>query len=244
MILEMDLGNSRIKWRLLQTDRAGVATSVEECFSEFKSLPTPKQVRLASVRRDDSVSRIGCWTMSQWSIGCKIAVVTSECSGVHNLYSDPGRLGVDRWLAMLAGYHLVNSACVIVDSGTALTVDALDSSGWHLGGYIVPGFSTAVDSLQATTGIRVKSRNFRQSACLGASTEQAVLQGILNQGAALIEKVVADLARSENRISVLLSGGDADLLHGALSGLAIDQLMLCPNLVLDGLALAHLQDLV
>ncbi|MCY4264107.1 MAG: type III pantothenate kinase [Gammaproteobacteria bacterium] len=241
MILELDIGNSQIKWRLLSTDQTGIANSVEDCCEAFETLPIPHLVRLASVRYDNSVSRLAEWTDAHWSIRPLVAVVTSECGGVINSYAEPHRLGVDRWLAILSAYQRVHSACVIVDSGTAITIDALDSKGRHRGGYIVPGFSLAIDSLETKTGIRLKSRNFQQLSGLGTSTEQAVLQGILNQVVALIEKVVAGLNKKENTIPVLLSGGNATLLQGSLRKSGLDRLEVCPSLVLDGLALVKLE---
>ncbi len=241
MILELDIGNSRVKWRLVPGQQTGVVASMEELLNDFKELPKPDQVRVASVRRDQSIEAISAWTKSNWALVPQLAVVSAASNGVTNSYQDISRMGVDRWLAMLAGFHRAKSACVIVDGGTALTIDAIDGSGQHLGGYILPGLQLMLDSLEGNTGIRLASREFNLVAELGKNTEHAVLNGALAQVLALVSKVVNDLAESEDKVSVLLSGGDADLLQQALAESAIAG-EICPSLVMDGLEFANLEE--
>jgi len=64
--------------------------------------------------------------------------------GVINAYQSAQGLGVDRWLCLLAADNLVARDAMIVDAGSAITVDLLRSDGQHLGGAILPGFSTSV----------------------------------------------------------------------------------------------------
>lgn len=241
MILELDIGNSRVKWRVSASQQSGVAASVEELLKEFAQLPKPDSIRIASVRRDQSIEAITTWTESNWNLLPQLAVVSATSHGLTNSYQDISRMGVDRWLAMLAGFHRAQSACVIIDGGTALTIDAIAGSGQHIGGYILPGLQLMLDSLEGNTGIRLASREFSIPAELGNNTEQAVLNGALAQVLALISKVVSDLAESENKVSVLLSGGDADLLQQALSEVAITG-EICPSLVLDGLEFAQFEE--
>src|SRR3546814_17254315 len=59
--------------------------------------------------------------------------------GLRNAYREPERLGVDRWLAMIAAWHTHRGAACIANAGTALTVDVIDAQGQHLGGIIAAG---------------------------------------------------------------------------------------------------------
>ena len=82
--------------------------------------------------------------------GAKPHFVTSSATyaGVGNAYKEPHRLGVDRWLALLAIKARGESAAVIIDVGTACTIDVMNN-GQHLGGYIFPGIAVARDALMA-----------------------------------------------------------------------------------------------
>ena len=58
---------------------------------------------------------------------------------VKNGYREPSSLGVDRWMVVLAAYHRCSGTALVIDLGTAITLDYIRSDGQHLGGYIVPG---------------------------------------------------------------------------------------------------------
>ncbi|MCP4490503.1 MAG: type III pantothenate kinase [Gammaproteobacteria bacterium] len=67
-----------------------------------------------------------------------------SCDGVVNGYSTPEGMGVDRWLALLGAADIVERDVIIVDAGSAITVDLLRNNGQHLGGAILPGFDTSI----------------------------------------------------------------------------------------------------
>ena len=76
-------------------------------------------------------------------------VARSEQCGVRSSYADPARLGADRWAALIGARHLYQGACVVVNAGTTMTVDALSSESIFLGGCIVPGFELMRRALAA-----------------------------------------------------------------------------------------------
>ncbi|WP_440054758.1 type III pantothenate kinase [Pseudoalteromonas sp. T1lg65] len=85
---------------------------------------------------------------------CKVDVyqasVTPQCAGVTCAYSQYQNFGVDRWLAVLAASQLFpNRDLIIIDSGTATTVDVVNKQGQHLGGWIAPGIDLMVNSITA-----------------------------------------------------------------------------------------------
>ncbi|MEQ8313484.1 MAG: type III pantothenate kinase [Gammaproteobacteria bacterium] len=237
------MGNSRIKWRLQQPDgdsapQSGSAASVVELIDSLESMPQPGLVRLASVRADASVAEFASWAESRWSLKPRIATVSSNCGGVRNAYSDVSRMGVDRWLAMLAAYGEIRSACLVIDGGTAFTLDLIDTDGQHLGGYILPGLSLMASALEENTAIRLQSVDTEISVQPGSITEAAVRNGSLASVIALIEKNLSQLQQRGGEVCVLIGGGDAPLLAKALAAEGMADVRIRPNLVLDGLPIA------
>lgn len=240
MILELDVGNSRIKWRLLDEqsgERSGLSYAQEEgdLFKELEKLSVPLMVRMSSVRGGAANDTIEQWVDARWSLPVHIARVSQNVGGVTNQYADQTRLGVDRWLAMLAAFWVAKGTCVIIDSGTALTIDVLDRQGLHLGGYITPGLRLMRTSLEQNTRIRLSTKINQDSIALGNSTDTAVLNGTLASQVCLINKVVAETRENDATARIFFAGGDAELLAARS---IVKEFEIAPSLVLDGLAIA------
>jgi len=244
MILELDVGNSRVKWRMLDAESGtnspvAFARDHEELFSTVSAAlhdkAAPQMVRMCSVRGGAINDAIEQWVDSQWSLPVHIARVSPMCGGVRHQYRDQTRLGVDRWLAMLAAYQLAAGACIIIDSGTAFTIDVLSGDGLHMGGYIVPGLELMRGSLEQNTRIRLSPPTGPESLQLGNSTESAVRNGTLAAQVSLIDRVIQESRQTTELSAIYFAGGDAELL--AAHSIATDFAIL-PTLVLDGLAIA------
>jgi type III pantothenate kinase len=240
MILELDVGNSRIKWRRIEADHGavlaeGVAAGLDDLITGPVSSERPAVVRFCSVRDEETASKLRQWAAVSFAVEARQAKVQRQCAGVSNSYQELGRLGVDRWLAMLAAYNRKQQACLIVDSGTALTIDAVNAAGQHLGGYILPGWQLMAAALEANTRIRLQHRSEPDSLELGHGTEAAVLNGAVAALVALVEKVQRQLEQTGEQSTLYLAGGDAQLLAGALDCGSVE---LVSGLVMDGLAYA------
>jgi type III pantothenate kinase len=240
MILELDIGNSRIKWR--QFDE--ISSSVIELghvnepgalFEIMAAAPAPVMIRSCSVRDGPINDQIRQWVAANWGLPVQAAVVSRRCAGVSNQYSDPDKLGVDRWLAMLAAFNSAAGPCVVVDSGTAMTVDIVDASGLHRGGFIVPGLKLMGECLSANTSIRLSEQHSPPTLAPGHSTDNAVRHGALAALIALIERVMKSVSEEELQAKLYLSGGDAAELDSNLSAFHAE---LIPGLVMDGLTFA------
>lgn len=194
--------------------------------------------RACSVRADSTLQDVAGWVRQRWDIELRIAQVSTSCGGVTNSYADVSRMGIDRWLAMVAAFSQARGACIVVDAGTALTIDLLNADGNHRGGYILPGLNMMADALEQNTGIKLRDRQFSGRISPGTSTEQAVLQGALASAIALIGDSVASLCSRGTRVSVYISGGDAGHIAEALVPSGEFDLNVAPELVLDGLAIA------
>jgi type III pantothenate kinase len=163
-------------------------------------------------------------------------------AGVECAYADEKKLGVDRWLAVVAAYQHYQSPVCVVDCGSALTIDMVNSAGRHLGGYILPGLNMSVRALLGQTqSVRFTSESFQAKLEAGVNTSEAVQNGaLLLQTGAVKEAWVRFLQYLDSRneqhdqARLVLTGGDAALVTHWL-GLPFEQF---DDLVLRGLRLA------
>jgi type III pantothenate kinase len=168
----------------------------------------------------------------------EFVAVQAEQFGVRCAYADPSRLGVDRWIAVLAAHRLAPGAACVIDAGTAVTFDAVDASGRHLGGLILPGprlLAAALDRSTSDIGA-TPAPGARPSGLdlLGKSTDTAVGNGAMLALTGALERAIAAVDGSlEGRAKVYLTGGDADALRAWLES----EVDLRRDLVLEGLAL-------
>ncbi len=233
-ILEIDAGNSSLKWRW-RGAAAASAANLSRLDADLGDTASPEQVLICSVRGAEFEAELSAWLARKWNLRPRFARVRRECGGVRIQYPDPVDLGADRWLAMLAGYRRARGGCLIVDSGTALTIDMLNADGLHLGGYILPGLRVAQSGLLQNTGIVLPPESGSVSSAPGNDTGVAVRNGALFMLCSAIQAAARRMAE-ENRTdaTLILSGGDAPLLRRELE---LEPMLLVPELVLDGLAL-------
>jgi type III pantothenate kinase len=158
-------------------------------------------------------------------------------------YAEPWRLGADRLVAAIGAFAIAGrrGACV-VDVGTAMTVDLVDSQGVHRGGVIVPGPQLMVSSLlEETDGIgkragpaAARRRRPAASEFFVRATRDAVETGARFAAAAAIDRAVLESRASLGRMPlVLLTGGAAPLVAPLLRTRRVRHV---PDLVLQGLA--------
>lgn len=240
MILEVDMGNTRIKWRVRtpnetlargSMDTEGSLDSIRE--SIFSYLNNIDSVLVASVVGDELERRFSVWALSELSLEPKFARSSPACGRVRNGYSEPLRLGVDRWLAINAAYRLVNDACIVISGGTAITVDLVSREGQHLGGFIAPGFRLMLGALASgTRKVELESRAAELNLLPGVTTTDAVYSACTAMIAGLIENGIQQLRAHgvESGVQMVFTGGDAERFMELYP-----QARLVPELVLDGL---------
>lgn len=242
MILELDLGNTYCKWRMLDADNnvtgRGIGVREEWLLGMFpESWRSVDRVRVASVLGDaverelDDQLRRRLQSVVEW------ARSTADCSGVRNAYFEPGRLGVDRWLALIAAYQRSRGAVLVCDIGSALTIDLVDSGGTHRGGYIIPGPRLMADVLLKSTD-RVRFDDTEISAAIdpGQNTGACVGNGIATAlgGAVVLAHRRAQELLNEP-VATHVTGGYRDVLAQNLAAAGFGHLELNAELVLDGL---------
>jgi|GEM_PF-90245 len=222
MRLEVDVGNTRMKWRLVGVD-SGVVTGVaptsslicqdalSAAFSGLQPYISPSSVdsccRESSYIKSVYIASVvpsGTASLEEWCsciIGVEplFAVVSAECAGVINGYDEISEMGVDRWLAILSAYPRLKSradccGCLVISVGSAMTVDILLSSGEHKGGYIVPGLHMMNNALFKGTGrVKVTDIDYPEDPIAGASTRQAVSSGLPLMLVGLIQRARDEL---------------------------------------------------
>ncbi|WDY57595.1 pantothenate kinase [Pseudomonas sp. PSKL.D1] len=245
MILELDCGNSFIKWRVIHAADAtivggGIVDTDKALLEDVSALVSLRLsgCRMVSVRSEEETAALCALIAQAFTIDAKVAAPAQQMAGVRNGYADFQRLGMDRWLATLGAFHLARGACLVIDLGTAAKADFVAANGEHLGGYICPGMPLMRSQLRThTRRIRYDDASAERalsSLAPGRSTVEAVERGcvLMLQGF-----VHAQLAQAEALLgadfTVFLTGGDAPLVRGAAPHARV-----VPDLVFVGLAMA------
>lgn len=233
----VDLGNSRLKWAVEHNNQLQVGQSVannmltrEYLTACWQSLDKPVCLAIANVTSSVLLELIRSVATDLWPT-CQIFISQSQAFAhrVRNGYAEPQRLGVDRWLALVAArYYYPGNVC-IVDCGTAITVDLLTDEGCHLGGYIGPGLRLMKQALMSGTE-QLPYSHVQHPIAPAQYTEAAIYAGTLAAAVGMIKQV---LARQTSPMQCLLTGGDAELIANELAmPFIVDS-----ELVLKGLAI-------
>ena len=240
MELLVDSGNSRLKWALLEEGMlqpggscdGGAALTEERLEEIWGELPVPRRIWIANVAGTETAARIRSWSENRWKRTPRFLSAQAEGFGVTNGYREPERLGVDRWLAVIAARHHCPLPACVVDCGTALTLDVVDENGVHHGGLICPGAALMRRALvQGTADLRLDGEE-PVSGPLADGTAAAVALGVHQALLGFVERSVRELERCWSPLHVILTGGGASRLAADLSL----PLHLAPDLVLKGLA--------
>ena len=242
MNLLVDIGNARIKWAVqnLATWKTGEPLIRQQrAFKDlarpaWKDLETPDRVIISSVAGEEYRKSVQTWVKRRWKLIPEFLHAEAHQCGVSNAYSAPDRLGSDRWANLLAVHAHYKEPAVVIDCGTAITIDAIAGDGSHLGGLIVPGMDLMATALsEGAPGIQIQEQDKQEVSLLGRSTEAAVSGGILYAAVSLIDRVCLDLkVELGDAATILLTGGDAIRILPLLSCMPDYD----PELVLKGLA--------
>lgn len=241
MILDLDIGNTLTKWRLKDVmdnsiiERGSVWTRGRwENSSSLPDLRTISVMRVSNVGGREILSVVERLAR-RYRVPLHVARSTAKFAGVRNGYANPEKLGVDRWLGLLAAYKTYG-ACFVVDCGSALTIDVVTSDGSHLGGYIAPGLRLMRESLKlGTKNIQIDQQDVSKGFMgFGKSTNEAVSHGIYLAALGQIDSAYKQALRMvPEKLTVVVTGGDAELLRAGLEF----SISIWPDLVYAGLGL-------
>ncbi|MSR15598.1 MAG: type III pantothenate kinase [Gammaproteobacteria bacterium] len=158
MILLIDIGNSRLKAGIAASEQITSVAPIawrERAPAVWDELlgvmPTPSRVLVSNVAGAVIAASLTAHSVQRWQLTPQFVQVQTEFAGMRTRYVQPSQLGIDRWLAALAGFTMTGAAVGVIDAGTALTVDVVTTEGEHRGGLIAPGLGLMARSLTAGT---------------------------------------------------------------------------------------------
>lgn len=229
MILLVDEGNTRIKaWWLDDAGRVidqGIHASMAALMAVIdESAHGLTRIGLASVRGAASCE---AWQAAAAARQLSLEMARVDPARLPTRYARPERLGIDRWLAVLAVAEYREPA-LIVDAGTAVTFDVFMPDAGHVGGYILPGLRLQREVLAAQTARVSFPEPDWSDLALGVDTAGCVGKGGLRALVALVRDIRHDLPSSA---VVWLAGGDSMLLKPWLADARP-----APDLLLRGMA--------
>ncbi len=234
MILAVDAGNSRIKWALHDRNafvHEGRVARADLALLEraWVDMPAPDAIVVANVAGE--AVRGGLQKLFvRWKTEPRWVAATAAQCGVVSRYDDPSQLGADRWAALIGARQLVSGCCLVVNAGTAMTVDALSAQGEFLGGIIVPGLDLMHEALATNTaGLSSERGSF---ASFPRSTRDAITSGAIQALCGAVERMRAAMVADGHREPILLIGGGAAEIMAQRLGRPV---RIADKLVLEGL---------
>jgi type III pantothenate kinase len=201
--LAVDVGNTRLKWALYAQARPGAPLLAHGAeFLEnidklaegpWARLPAPQRMLGCAVAADAIRRRVEEQMEEIWDVPAQWVVASAAEAGLVNGYDHPTRLGADRWVAMVGAWHRMLASgppcpLVVVMVGTAVTVEAIDTTGAFLGGFILPGHGIMLRALESgTAGLHVPTGEVRE---FPTNTSDALTSGGTYAIAGAIERMV------------------------------------------------------
>jgi type III pantothenate kinase len=241
MVLLLDIGNTHTHFGVWNGRRLGRASNVST--SDWKRGEIPPSVRRA-VKKPTHVALCSVvpnatsnacaaireeWQLQPYQLTCRTRSIAIA-------YPKPETIGPDRLANAVAASRLVGTPAVVVDFGTAVTFDVVDSQGRYTGGIIAPGLAAMTTYLHEKTALlpRIRIRDTR--AVIGKSTREAMLIGAVHGYRGLVRELLCELKRELecDALPVIATGGYAALMARRLPEITSVQ----PLLTLEGLRLA------
>ncbi|HVT90252.1 MAG TPA: type III pantothenate kinase [Tepidisphaeraceae bacterium] len=200
-------------WNLLPGHKAVIAASV-----------SPKLEKTLEQTIDQSLNQQLQWVGRQIDLPIEVAT------------ENPRQTGIDRVLNVAAAYEQMEKACIVVDAGTAITIDCCNDKGEFVGGAIAPGIEMQLDALHDRTAALPRvDFAIPQNAC-GRSTAEAIQSGVYHGIRGLVKEIAEGYAMQLSTWPEIIgTGGDAEKLF---SGWELIH-AIAPDLTLYGIAMAY-----
>jgi type III pantothenate kinase len=237
--LLVDIGNTAIKYCLeseLLHEKVSILYHGEADFfqklSQLHESVKLSRLSLSSVYKVDFTGQIESWCIEH-RVHFYQVKSQSQSGDLKNGYTFAQQLGVDRWLAMMAVRDRIKTPFFVVSCGTAVTFDAVESNGQHLGGAIMPGLLLMQQSLsEKSIALQLEHDLMASESKLAVDTTAAILNGTMMAITGFIEKMT-NLTNMEIKQGIL-TGGNASLIAHAIGA----DIQVSSFLVLKGLALS------
>jgi type III pantothenate kinase len=245
MIFLIDIGNSRTKY--VQLIEGEISTPIQLNNTDFSTAYFAKHfsranlIIVANVANSALTNELDAWCVEQ-NITCKQIHSEQKKNTLVSAYQEPSTLGIDRWLALLGTTHLYPKQNVlIIDAGTAITVDLLASNGQHQGGWILAGIKALFNSiLSHSTLVHAESKSVA-SLAFGTNTTDNVNNACWAASLGMIEQAIVQAQQLGDVDRIILTGGDGKTLTTLLlaqansNSLSVDNIQFIDNLIFYGL---------
>jgi len=215
MILAVDAGNTRLKWALhdgrhFVRDDSVPLSGLGRLGESWQSLEAPGRIVVSNVAGKPVQQQLQA-LFDRWKAAATWVVGRREQCGVRSRYDDPDQLGPDRWAALIGAQRQAAGACLVVNAGTAMTVDALTDDGEFLGGLIVPGFDLMHQALESNTARLSAERG--AFAAFPRNSRDAITSGAIDALCGAVERMRARMvAHTGGEPEIILGGGAGDIL--------------------------------
>lgn len=235
-----DIGNTRLKWATYRDGRLGPQHAVShaeldnEISAELKDAIEGAEIWCSNVAGQDVRNKlISGWLDSVPNELLQFASVSDSALGLRNGYANLKQLGIDRWVAAIGARSLVRQGdLIVIDAGTAVTIDWLDSDSTYQGGVILPGAGLMHDALVGKTA-GIKSDFSSTQRIIGKTTSECVNSGVSFGLLGAVERVVNEMSATIARpTKILLTGGASDMIDQGTDFSSES----VPDLVMHGLA--------
>lgn len=256
MHLLIDAGNTRTKWAIM--DATGIlleGACTNDALSEFNfsAEAASKMTACSDIYISNVAGQMHALKLEKllqhFNIPLQFIQSHKQACNVINHYHDPKTLGTDRWAALIAAWQQTKAATVVVNAGTAITIDALipdelePDLAHFAGGMILPGIQLMRKSLSAGTAqlSDIKPDKIHDDGTFdvfGLDTAAAIQAGITQAAAGAVEKMAAMLYQKTNQLpEIIISGGDASMIASQINSHVANNLLTVDELVLKGLYL-------
>ena len=250
----IDIGNSRFKSAVTENDKLlpfapvpwhdePLAVSLDNLWAGLK----PERVVVCNVAGDKVLPDLQQWCSANLGFEAEVVATAAEFSGftanstqgskqqgaavyLKNGYTEPARLGTDRWAAMIGARAHYQGALCVIDSGTATTVDLIDAQGQHLGGAILPGVYTMRRSLGKYTAALFTASG--DMSPFSTDTAAGIAGGTGYASAGAIDRLIDESLQRLDDVTTVFTGGEASVIQPILRNIAVVD----EQLVLKGVA--------
>lgn len=239
-MLLLDIGNSAIKaqwWlnkELKHSFSARYVSGWQARFSAFLTEINVENCYYSSVQKEALESELLTPVKQLFpAVNMHRLTPLACCDGVRNAYQPAAGIGVDRWLCLLGAAALTSNDVMIVDAGSAITVDLLRGDGQHLGGAILPGFNTSLERFkQILHKADFEHPDISKNDEPGCSTEACIHIDYEPTDVAVVERLIGNwFERLAPDAVLIVTGGDANLIHSD----RFNHFRIVPDLVFRGM---------
>jgi type III pantothenate kinase len=248
MILLIDIGNSRSKYVSLIDGQLSATSQLDNkdfsltYFDQFFNLAS--RIVVANVAKSALTAELEAWCKDK-GIGFSQVYSEQQKNTLISAYKKPTQLGIDRWLALLAATHLYPQKNVlIIDAGTATTVDLVASNGQHQGGWILAGIKALFNSILSHSTLVHAQSTATPSLAFGSNTTDNVNNACWAATLGMINQAITQAQQQGKVDQIVLTGGNgqalaemltADITDSKEQTTSVESIKFIDNLIFYGL---------